>query len=147
MLGRASRGLGLHSVEDALVGALTVHQRSDGALRVNPHFHTLALDGVYVSDSQAELVFHPLPAPSAEEVAEIAARTHAGIMRVLERHGRSLEGADDTQDELAAEQPVLAPCYAASVADLQLLGAAPGQRTAKPVQPVRRVPSPSYPLA
>ena len=144
---RAKRVLGLHSVEDALVGALTVIQRSDGALRVNPHFHTLALDGVYVSDSQAELVFHPLPAPSAEEVAEIAARTHAGIMRVLERHGRSLEGADDTLDELAAEQPVLASCYAASAADVQLLGAAPGQKTQKLVQPVRRVPSPSDPLA
>ena len=45
---RAKRTLGLSSVEDALVGALTVIQRSDGALRVNPHFHTLALDGVYV---------------------------------------------------------------------------------------------------
>jgi hypothetical protein len=68
-------------------------------------------------------------------------------MRVLERHGRSLEGADDTPDELAAEQPVLASCYAASAADVQLLGAAPGQKTAKRVQPVRRVPSQSEPLA
>ena len=59
-------------------------QRSDGALRVNPHFHTLALDGAYVRDAQGELIFHPLPAPSAEEVAEVAARTHAGIVRVLD---------------------------------------------------------------
>ena len=49
---RAKRHLGLRSVEDALVGALTVIQRSDSALRVNPHFHTLALDGVYVRDEQ-----------------------------------------------------------------------------------------------
>jgi hypothetical protein len=38
------------SVEDALVGAVTVVQRSDASLRLNPHFHTLALDGVYVRD-------------------------------------------------------------------------------------------------
>jgi hypothetical protein len=144
---RAKRTLGLRRVEDALVGALTVIQRSDSALRVNPHFHTLALDGVYVSGDQGELAFHPLPAPSADEVAEVAARTHAGIVRVLERHGRSLESADDTPDELASEQPVLASCYAASAGDLQLLGAAPGQRTAKLVQPVRVVPAPSEPLA
>ncbi len=63
---------GPSSVEDALVGALTVIQRSDGARRVNPHFPTLALDGVYVSGSQGHLVFHPSPPPSAEEVAEVA---------------------------------------------------------------------------
>ena len=34
-------------------------------------------------------------------------------------------------DTLAAVQPVLASCYAASPADVQLLGAAPGQRTEK----------------
>ena len=80
-------------------------------------------------------------------MAEVAARTHAGIARVLERHGRSLEGTSDTSDELALEQTVLASCYAASAGDVQLLGAAPGQKTAKLVQPVRRLPSPSEPLA
>ena len=53
---RAKRVLSLRSVDDALVGALTVIQRSDSALRVNPHFHTLALDGVYVRDAEGELV-------------------------------------------------------------------------------------------
>lgn len=144
---RAKRLLGLRSVEEALVGALTVIQRSDSALRVNPHFHTLCLDGVYVRDEQGELSFHPLPAPSAEEVAEVAAETHARIVRVLARHGRSLDGVDDAPDELASAEPVLASCYAASAGDVQLLGAAPGQKTAKLVQPVRRVPSPSEPLA
>lgn len=144
---RAKRTLGLRSVEDALVGAVTVIQRSDGALRVNPHFHTIALDGVYVRDEQGELVFHPLPAPSAEEIALVAGRTHAGIAAVLERHGRSLHGSDDAAEETASEQPVLASCYAASAGDLQLLGAAPGQKTAKLIQPVRLVSSSSEPLA
>ena len=49
---RAKRALGLRSVEDALTGAVTFVQRADGALRLNVHFHTLALDGVYVRDEQ-----------------------------------------------------------------------------------------------
>ncbi|MCZ7680805.1 MAG: transposase [Sandaracinaceae bacterium] len=144
---RAKRILSLRSVDDALVGALTVIQRSDSALRVNPHFHTLALDGVYVRDAEGELIFHPLPAPSAEEVAQVAAWTHAGIVRVLERHGRSLDGQGDTPHEGASEEPVLAACYAASASDMQLLGAAPGQRTAKLVRPVRVLPAANEPLA
>lgn len=88
---RAKRVLGLRSVEDALVGALTVIQRSAGALRINPHFHTLALDGVYVRDEGGELVFHPLrrraprrsptslrtPTPSCASSSATAARSKA----------------------------------------------------------------------
>ena len=144
---RAKRHLGLRSVDEAQVGAVTFIQRSDSALRLNVHFHTLALDGVYVRDAQGALVFHALPPPSGDEVAEVAAWTHAGLLVVLERHGRSLEGPSDQGDALVHEQPVLASCYAASAGDVQLLGAAPGAKTAKLVHPVRLVPSPSEALA
>jgi len=144
---RAKRALGLRSVDDALVGAVTFVQRADSALRLNVHFHTLALDGVYVRDEQGELQFHPLPEPTGEEVAQVAAWTHEALLRVLARHGRSLEGVDESPDAIVHDQPVLASCYAASTADLQLLGDAPGQRTDKLVRPVRLVPSPTEPLA
>ena len=121
------------------MGAGTFIQRSDSSLRLNVHFHTLALDGVYVRDPRGALVFHALPAPSGEEVAGVAAWTHAALLRVLERHGRSLDGADEPTDALVHEQPGLASCYAASAGDMQLLGAAPGQKTAKLVRPVRPV--------
>ncbi len=111
---RAKRHLGLRSVDEAQVGAVTFIQRSDSALRLNVHFHTLALDGLYVRDAQGALVFHALPPPSGDEVAEVAAWTHAGLLVVLERHGRSLEGPSDQGDTLVHEQPVLASCYAAS---------------------------------
>jgi hypothetical protein len=42
-------------------------------------------------------------------------------------------------DLLAREQPVLASCYAASTADRQLLGDAPGQQTRKLAHAVREV--------
>ncbi|KIG12267.1 hypothetical protein DB30_01743 [Enhygromyxa salina] len=43
---------------------------------------------------------------------------------MLERHGRSLDelACEDAPDLLAQEQPALASCYGASVADRQLLG-------------------------
>lgn len=144
---RAKRHLRLRSVQDALVGAVTFIQRTDSALRLNVHFHTLALDGVYVRDAQGALVFHTLPAPSGEDVAQVAAWTHAALLGVLARHGRSLDGVGEESDALAQEQPVLASCYAASAGDVQLLGAAPGQKTSKLVRPVRLVPSPSEALA
>ena len=132
-------------MEDARIGEVTVIRRSDRALRLNVHLHTLALDGVYVREGeqgQGALRFQALGAPSQAEVAQVAEWTHAALLRVLERHGRSLGGLDAGTDTLSDEQPVLASCYGASAGDVQLLGAAPGQRTAKLVRLVRAV-SPS----
>lgn len=97
-------------------------QLADSSFRTHVHFHTVALDGAYVRDAEGELAFHALAEPSAEEVAQGAAWTHAALVRVLQRHGRSLEGVQDAPDTLRREEPVLASCYAASAADLQLLG-------------------------
>ena len=70
---RAKKSLGLATVAQAHTGAVSVIQRGDSGLRLNVHFHVLALDGVYVRDEpSARLVFHPLPAPTAEEVADVA---------------------------------------------------------------------------
>ena len=110
------------------VGAQRI-QRVDSALRLDPHFHTIALDGAYVRADEGDLVFHALPEPSAEEVAQVAAWTHASLVRVLARHGRSLDGVEEAPDPLRDEEPALASCYAVSAADVQLLGDAPGQRT------------------
>jgi hypothetical protein len=144
---RAKRLLALSSVQDALVGAVSFIQRADSSLRLNVHFHTVALDGVYVRDAAGKLVFHALPEPSAEELAQVAQWTHAALGRVLERHGRSLESDEGRTDALSAEEPALAACYGASAADVQMLGSAPGHRTAKLVRPVRIVPSPTEPVA
>ena len=133
---RAKRAFGLGSVDDARVGAITFVQRSDSALRVDPHFHTLAADGAWVADARGDLRFFPLGEPSQEDLAQLAAWTHAKLVRVLERH--------DRLDELAGDLPVLASCYGASAADRQLLGSAPGERTQKLFGPVA-LPKPGAP--
>ena len=135
---RAKRKFGLRSVRDAQIGALTFVQRADSALRLNVHFHTLALDGVYVRDEEGELQFRELGEPTPEEVAQVAVWTHASLVRVLKRYGRSLEGVSDV-DSFATDQPVLASCYGASAADVQLLGPAAGRLAAKLVRPLRLV--------
>jgi hypothetical protein len=135
---RAKKLLALSSVDDALFGAVTFVQRSDSALRLAPHAHTLALDGVYVKDAGA-LVFHALPPPSVADVYDVALRTHARLAKVLAAHGRSLDApAEAALDE---DEAVLASCYAASAADVELLGARAGQRTTKLVRALREVPA------
>ena len=49
---RAKRLLGLGSVADAHTGAIASIQRTDSALRLNVHAHVLALDGVYVRETE-----------------------------------------------------------------------------------------------
>ena len=77
----------------AQTGAVSVVQRGDSALRLNVHFHVLALDGVYVRDADGTLVFHALAPPTTDEVTEVAVRTAKRLQKVLARHGRLLEDA------------------------------------------------------
>jgi hypothetical protein len=135
---RAKKLLALSSVDDALFGAVTFVQRSDSALRLAPHAHTLALDGVYVKGAGG-LVFHALPPPSVADVYEVALRTHARLAKVLAAHGRSLDAPGEAA--LDEDEAALASCYAASAADVELLGARVGQRTTKLVRAVRDVPA------
>jgi hypothetical protein len=80
-------------------------------------------------------------------VVQVATWVHERLARVLERHGRSLEGHDDAPSVLADEQPVLASLYDASAADRQLLGEAPGQTTRKLVRAAAEVLPPNEALA
>ena len=124
---RAKREFGLRSVRDAQVGALTFVQRADSALRLNVHFHTLAVDGVYVRDEAGELKFRELAEPMAEDIAQVAKWTHAALILVLKRYRRSIDGIETETDTFTSDQPVLASCYGASAADVQLLGAGGSQ--------------------
>ena len=136
---RAKRLFGLKSVEDAHTGAITFVQRFDSALRLNVHSHVLALDGVYVEgagDADAgALEFMALPAPSADDVLDVAQRTAKRVAALLEKRGRSLDGGEDPSAKLAQDQPVLASCYSAAAEGKVLLGERAGQRTTRLVRP------------
>jgi hypothetical protein len=83
---------------------VSVIQRGDSGLRLNVHFHVLALDGVYVREEpSAPLVFHPLPAATVDEVTDVAKRTALRVKKILERHGRSLDGNIGAEGRAVAE--------------------------------------------
>ena len=65
---RAKREGVVASVDAAHAGAITFIQRFDSALRLNVHAHVIALDGVYVeeSDDEARFVAAPEPTPSIQ---------------------------------------------------------------------------------
>jgi hypothetical protein len=86
---------------------------------------------VYVRDAAGMLRLHALANPSLEQVTDVVRWTHEQLVRVCERHSRSLDEFDDADDELAHDQPALAACYGVSVHDQQLLGAAPANAPAR----------------
>ena len=114
---RAKRLFGLESVEDAHPGAVTFLQRFDSALRLNVHFHTLALDGVYVRGDDAAagvLAFRALPDPTDEDVLDVARRTAQRVVAILSKHGRSLDGLGHQAESAAERDPALASCIGAA---------------------------------
>ena len=58
----------------AMCGGVTAVQRVSSDQRLNPHFRTLALNGVFVENEAGELALYPLPALANADEAD----THRG---------------------------------------------------------------------
>jgi hypothetical protein len=69
-------------------GAVTVIQRANSDLRLNPHLHTIFLDGVYAPDCDGKgQMFHPAPTPTQDEIEALVGRASKRILRFLKRRG------------------------------------------------------------
>ena len=69
-------------------GAVTVVQRVSSDLRLNPHLHTVALDGVFVAAADDDIpVFVPLPRLESADVRDLLAVVRARVLRFLVRRG------------------------------------------------------------
>ena len=102
-------------------------------MRLNPHLHVVALDGVYVAGTAGQPVFRALGRLKTDEVADVVQITKARVLRALQRRGVvrvSLE-ALEVDDALANRDPVLAQLAAAAVAGL--LPAGPAERRREPL--------------
>jgi hypothetical protein len=82
-------------------GSLTVVQRFGSSLNLNVHFHTLALDGVYATQPDGGLLFHPLHSPSDEEVAHVARAVSRKASHILARHRPVDDGQASLLHDLA----------------------------------------------
>ena len=113
-------------VATAKCGAVTFVQRFGGALNLNVHFHTLALDGVYeVLPGAAGIRFRALPPPDTAEVLRGLSDTAARMLRALTKRGLGVDSAEE--DPLAKRNPVLAAIYAAALQGRAALGADAGR--------------------
>ncbi len=121
---RAKHHLGLPSTRLIHFGALTQIQRADSALRLDPHPHTLTIDGVYVPHD-GRLAFHPLPPPTLEQVHHVALRTALRTEKSLERFG--IDPAGHLPQEAADEDPVLSALLGASAHGIDLFSERPNQ--------------------
>lgn len=114
----------------ARCGAVTFIQRFSNALNLDPHFHTLALDGIYVEGGRGQLVFQHVSPPSDAEVARVADRIRRSVARLMERRGLGLQ-ADPGADTLRQAEPLLAELYGASVSGRVATGPRAGRRVAR----------------
>ena len=119
----AKRELGLRSCVEASPASVTFLQRFGDGLRVNPHLHMLALDGVYVQhkrDSTPE--FHALPAPSSVDLRVVGNTVWMRVTRLLQKLGKYFDADPADTDTLAQQYPLLAACYAAAIQNTVALG-------------------------
>jgi len=110
-------------------GSVCFLQRSGGSINLNPHYHALVLDGVYVSTLPYEPPgFSPLPPPSDEEAARITATIARRVERLLVRKGLLGEHAATDPDPMETEESLLPQLYSASVQGRIATGPQAGQR-------------------
>ena len=103
-------------------GGVTVVQRFGSALNLNVHFHTLMMDGVYQIAPNGAAVFHPVPAPTDEDIAIVVEHVYRKVARKLDAQG------DDDGAGVASAEPVLAILAGASVAGVAAAGPHRGAR-------------------
>ncbi len=106
-------------IVDPRCGAITAIQRAGDGLRLNLHFHSAFLDGVYSrEDEEAPPRFHCLPLAD-KDVERVVTTVRRRVLRLLVRRG--LVADDPHQDPAAGvdplqeQQPLLAACYQAAV--------------------------------
>jgi len=107
-------------------GAVTFVQRFDSALRLAPHFHVCALDGVFVKTSEDQAFFYEVPAPSDAEVAQLNATIAKRVLRLFRKLGLDASHAD-----LDLEHDALVPIAAAAVQGRQALGPSAGKAASR----------------
>jgi len=105
--------------------------RSLRLLNLNLHFHTLALDGIYVVQEGGQVAFRPVPPASDAEVARVTERIFRRIGKLLERRGLGPRSNHDESDTLLHNQPLLAELYSASITGRVATGPRAGRRVTK----------------
>jgi hypothetical protein len=119
------------SNRQARCGAVAFIQRFSDALNLDPHYHVLAMDGLYVIDGKGEPVFRHVPAPTDKEIARAAERIHRRVASLMEKRGLGSQADLDEADALRRDEPLLAELYGAAVSGRVATGPRAGMRIAR----------------
>jgi hypothetical protein len=107
----------LDGLDNVLPGAVTFVQLFGSALNLNPHFHSLLTDGVFVDlGAEKELVFLEQMPPTQDEVEELTWNLACRVTRFITawKEHNGLDGDESAQDptdrllERALQTPLLA---------------------------------------
>jgi hypothetical protein len=109
-------------IKECQGGSVTFAQRFGSALNLNPHFHSLVVDGIF---NKKNATFHEAPPLRDEDVKSIVETIAHRVIRLLERQG-VLD--DNVYDDFAKEQPLLSGITAASVSNMVATGDRAGLR-------------------
>jgi hypothetical protein len=107
----------LHRIDGGQSGAVTALQRVSSDLRLNPHMHSVVLDGVFSEDESGDLVFHRLPSLDNSEVLDLLQTVRARVLALLERRG-VIESRLEPRlidDGFAEREPAVAALASAAV--------------------------------
>jgi Putative transposase/Transposase zinc-binding domain len=121
----------LLNVRGSQCGAVTFVQRFGDALNANPHFHVLAIDGVYAAREDGHPEFHPLPAPEDADVLRLANLVVERVQSLLERQGLAANADGQETDPLSRTDPGMADLVASSVRRRVAVGSNAGRRVVR----------------
>ncbi len=116
------------SCRQARCGAVAFIQRFSDALNLDPPFHVLASDGIYVMDDKGVPVFRRVAPPTNKEVAHVAERIYRRVARLIEKRGLGPEADPDEADGLRRDEPLLAELYGAAISGRVATGPRAGMR-------------------
>ncbi len=100
----------LAGIADAATGSLGIPQMFGGSFNLNPHLHTLAVDGVFEKTDAGGVRFHEAPPPSKDDVAEVAKRVRDRAVKWLRRHHHLDERAAEERSNEATEPSAIEGC-------------------------------------
>ncbi|MCP4967515.1 MAG: transposase [bacterium] len=115
-------------------GSVTAIHRADSACKLNLHYHTLALDGVFVrSDGDSKPRFVATPAPGKADISAVAWSVCLRTMQLLKDRGLAIDAtADDLDPDYGQgtllHDPLLSQCAAASMLGVVLMGPHQGRQ-------------------
>jgi hypothetical protein len=138
VLGFYRRRMRDRGIRDGRSGAVSVVQRTSADLRLNPHIHTVALDGVFAPSDQGVPIFHAFPALDNRDVADLLQVVRVRILRMLSRAGVIDEDSAETlcllDDGFAERDPALFALAHSAVTGLVPAGPEHRERIPLPIE-------------